>query len=180
MGAQKEVRDRGEAMQKETGNALEILRGAMQLEREGRDFYLKAAEATRDEKARETFTILADDEEKHYNLVKRQHDALSMDNRWIDLPEVRRVRIDLDRPLFPKGKEALERVVTPRSSDLDALLFGLDIENRSYDLYRRAALETRGTPGRAMFEFLAAQERGHFDILMMRYEYLAGPVGWQA
>lgn len=50
---------------------------------------------------------------------------------------------------------------TGKSSDLDALLFGLDIENRSYDLYRRAASETTNAEGKAMFEFLAEEERGH-------------------
>jgi len=167
-------------MQEETANALEILKGAMRLEREGREFYLRAAEATRDQKGRETFTGLADDEEKHYILLKREHDSLAGDRTWIDLPEVRKVRIDLDKPLFPEGERALQKAVTKESGDLDALLFGLGIENKSYDLYRRAALETRNTTGRALFEFLAAQERGHFDILMMRYEHLAGPVAWQA
>lgn len=102
------------------------------------------------------------------------------DRKWAGFPEVKKTRIDLDKPLFSKGKEALEKGATAKSSDLDALLFGLDIEDRSYDLYRRAALETVEPLGKAMFEFLAGEERGHFDIIMMRYEYLAGPVAWQA
>jgi rubrerythrin len=72
----------------------------------------------------------------------------------------------------------LEKAVTAKSGDLDALLFGLDIENRSYDFYRRAAVETTDALGKAVFEFLAGEERGHFDILMMRYQYLTGSAGW--
>ena len=86
----------------------------------------------------------------------------------------------MDKPLFPGGKEALEKVVTDKSSDLDAVLFGLEIEIKSYDLYRTTSLETTDPIGKEMFEFLAGEERGHFNILMMRYEYLAGPIGWSA
>lgn len=158
--------------------ALEILRQATQVEREGREFYLKAAQTTQDEKGQQMFRTLASDEKNHFNLLQRQYNALKQDRRWIEFPEAKKTQIDLDKPLFPKGKKALEKAVTAKSGDLDALLFGLDIENRSYDFYRRAALETTDALGKAMFEFLAGEERGHFDILMMRYQYLTGSPGW--
>ena len=53
-------------------------------------------------------------------------------------------------------------------------------ETKGFDMYRRAAIETADTFGKAMFEFLAGEEKSHFDILMMRYEYLFGPTGWSA
>lgn len=167
-------------MEEERTEALGALRQAMRLEAEGREFYLKAAETTQDEKGRETFRTLAEDEENHLHLVQRQYDALRSDGQWVHLPEVRETQIDLGKPLFPKEREALERGAAAKSSDLDALLFGLDIETRSYELYRKAALETPAALGRAMYGFLAEEEQSHFDILMMRYEYLSGPVGWSA
>ncbi|MBC7257118.1 MAG: hypothetical protein H5T66_13550, partial [Chloroflexi bacterium] len=42
--------------------ALTALSQALKLEREGRAFYLKAAEEVRDERCRKTFLSLADDE----------------------------------------------------------------------------------------------------------------------
>ncbi len=159
--------------------AMSILEQAMELEQEGSQFYLKVAQTTQDKKGQETFTALADDEQKHYNLIKRQHTALTGEGNWVSSSEIKPVDIDLDKPLFPKGREALEKAVTTRSNDWDALLFGLDIEIKSYDLYRRAALEIGEPLGKQMFEFLAGQERGHFDILMMRYDVLFGPVGWR-
>ncbi len=165
-------------MTEEIDTALTILKRAMQVEQEGREFYLKAAQTTQDEKGQETFRALASDEENHLRLIKRQHDALTSESMWISSPEVKPVRIDLDKPLFPEGKEALDRAVKAKSSDSDALLFGLDIETRSYDFYRKAASETVNQLGKAMFEFLAGEEKHHFDIVMMRYEYLAGSSGW--
>ena len=164
----------------DVGTALAILERAMSIEQEGREFYLKAVETTHDEKGRETFAALADDEQKHYNLIKRQHDALTRDGRWIESLEVKPVKIDLEKPLFPGRREDLENAITSKSTDWDALLFGLDIEIKSYGLYQKSALETSDPLGKQVFEFLASEERGHFNMLMMRYDSLFGPVGWQA
>lgn len=167
-------------MAEEVNFALGILKRAMNIEQEGYDFYLKASQITGDAKGREMFSILAGDEEKHYSLIERQYKALVNDGEWIDSPGIRPVSIDLEKPLFPPGKEGPGDVITSLTGDREALLFGLDIEIKSYDLYRKAALGTSSDPGKKMFEFLAGEERGHFDILMVRYDQLFGPVGWSA
>ncbi len=159
--------------------ALSILEQAMKLEKEGRQFYLQAVRTTQDKKGKETFSSLADDEQNHYNLIKNQHIALAGEGNGLDSPEIKPVEIDLDKPLFPRGLEALEKAVKTQSSDWDALLFGLDIEIKSYDLYRKAAQDIEEPLGKQMFEFLAGQEKGHFEILMMRYDGLFGPVSWR-
>jgi rubrerythrin len=159
--------------------ALGILEAAMGIEQEGSQFYLRAAQTTRDKKGQEMFATLADDEQKHYDLIKRQHSALTSEGKWIGSPEIRPRDIDLDKPLFPRGIEALEKAVTAGSSDWDALLFGLDIETRSYDLYRKAVSQIEDPLGKQILRFLAGQEQSHFDVLMMRYDSLFGPVSWQ-
>jgi len=141
---------------------------------------MKAAQTMRDEEGQKTFRALASDEENHLRLIKRQHDALTSESMWVSSPEVKPAQIGLDKPLFPEGKEALDKTATVKSSDSDALFFGLGIETKSFDMYRRAAVETADALDKAMFEFLAGEEKGHFDILMMRYEYLAGLMGWSA
>ncbi len=167
-------------MKEEFVNALAILRRAKQIEQEGHKFYLKASQITQDEKGRETFISLADDEQKHFNLIQRQFESLRHERRWAGSPEVKPKAIDLNTPLFPKDREVIEKAITAKSSERDALLFGLEIENKSYDLYRKAASQTADPLGRDMFEFLAGEERGHFDILMMRYDFLFGPIAWSA
>lgn len=160
------------------GVALAILERAMNIEQEGREFYLKAAQTTKDEQGQETFRTLASDEQNHFNLLKRQHQSLTSRRKWIASAEIKPVKIDLNQSLFPKGREALEKAVTKKSDDRDALLFGLDIETKSYDFYRKAASETANHLGKSTFQFLAGEEKRHFDILMMRFDFLFGPVAW--
>jgi rubrerythrin len=136
------------------------------------------AETTQDEKGREIFRSLGNDEQNHLDLIKRQYQSLAQNNEWVSSPVIKLISIDLDKPIFPKGKKALEKAVTVKSSDMDALLIGLDIEIRSYDLYRPAALKTVDTLGKQMLQFLAGEEMRHFNILMMRYDSLFGPISW--
>lgn len=164
----------------EIANAMTILKQAMQLEQEGREFYLKAVQTTKEEKGQEIFRNLASDEQNHFNLLQRQLQALTSQGKWIGYPQIKSIPIDLNKPLFPKSREALEKAVSQKSADMAALLFGLEIEAKSYDLYRKAAVETSNKLGKSMFEFLAGEEKGHLDILMMRYDFLFGPIAWSS
>ena len=89
-------------------------------------------------------------------------------------------RVDWNKPLFP-ARETLEKAISPKSADMDAVLFGLGIESKSWELYRQAAQETGDPLGKDMFEFLAGQEKSHFETLMMRYDFLSQqPIAWNA
>lgn len=164
----------------DTRFALEILKQAMSIEQEGREFYLKAIETTEDEKGREVFRTLAGDEENHFSLIQRQYDSLVNQGQWQTIPEMPPVDMDLGRSIFHGGKQRLEEKITEKSNDWDAIVFGLEIETRSYDFYRKAATETSQPMGKKMFEFLTGEELGHFNILMMRYEALFGPSNWSS
>jgi len=156
--------------------ALQALRQAISLEQDGYKFYTEAAERTADPRGREMFLSLADDEELHLRIVQDQYEALSGGEGWVSFSETMEVEpIDLDKPLFPPDEE----VIDPEASDTDALLFGLQIENESYELYRKAAAETADSAGKAMYQFLADQERTHFDVLMLNYEHLTSTGSWR-
>ncbi|MGA9349414.1 MAG: ferritin family protein [Anaerolineae bacterium] len=160
--------------------ALQALRQAIRLEQDGYKFYIKAAERTVDLRGQEMFLSLADDEELHLRIVQDQYEALKGGRGWVSFSEVLELKpVDLDKPLFPPEREGLEKAIDPKASDTDALLFGLQIENESYELYRKAASETADPVGKAMYQRLASQERTHFDILMLNYEHLVSAGSWR-
>ena len=157
--------------------ALQALRQAMRLEEDGYEFYTEAAERTADPRGREMFLSLADDEELHLRTVQDQYEALSSGKGWLSFSdeEMDIELVGLGEPLFPPEKEA----VSPEASDIDALLFALQIENESYEFYGKAAAETADPAGKAMYQYLADQERTHFDILMLNYEHLTSTGSWR-
>jgi rubrerythrin len=158
--------------------ALVILDQAMGIEREGQAFYLRAAGIAQDHEGQEMFRTLAGEEQVHYDVLKRAHSSLSSGGGWV-APAVNPAPVNLARQLFPKGAKGLQAAVNPETSERDALIFGLGIESRSFDLYVRSAEATADLLGRQTFESLAGQEQAHFDLLMMRFETLFGSVTWQ-
>ena len=160
--------------------ASEALCQAARLEEDGHKFYTEAAKRTEDPQGREMFLSLANDERLHLRLVEDQYEAVINEKEWISFPEALECKpIDLDQPLFPPKGHDSEKVVDPAASDLDALLFALQIENESYELYRKAAAEVTDSAGKAMYELLATEARTHFDILMLNYEHLASTGSWR-
>jgi rubrerythrin len=161
-----------------THAALTALNKAIELEIQGQRFYLEAAECTTNPKGAEMFRSLADDEAIHERILRRQIDALTQGKSWV-LPEgVAEVTADLTALIFPESEKVCEEAVQPDDSDLDALLFALQIENKSFDLYRELAQTTDDPNGKHMYEYLANAERGHFEQLMLNYEHLSTVGSW--
>lgn len=161
-----------------TEAAIVALQKALDLEQRGQAFYQEAATRTVNETGREMYRSLADDEVLHAKMVERQIEALAKGKGW-QVPGVAiEGAVDLDSPLFPEGEVELAEAVQPDASDRDALLFALKIENDSFDLYQRQAKAATDPNARQMYEYLAAAERNHFDLLMTNYESLEGYGGW--
>ena len=169
-----------------TDAALTALNQAIELEIAGQRFYLEAAERCTNPKGAEMFRSLADDEVIHERILRRQLKAVNKGDGWVPvlsmvegLPAgVAEVKADLTTPPFPEGEEAFLKAVQPDASDRDALLFALQIENESFNLYREMAEKTDAHNGKRMYEYLANAERGHFEQLMLNYEHLSTTGSW--
>jgi len=160
------------------GQALEALSRALKLERDGREFYLQAAEDTVNEKGRAMFLSLADDEEMHAGMIQRQLEAIEGEGAYAAIPDLELADIDLEAKLFPPQREQARERIGASSNELEALHFALEIEMRSYDLYRTEAKETEDEAGQKMYQWLAAAEMTHFNLLMSNYESLVSLGGW--
>ena len=161
-----------------TNAALTALNQAIELEVKGQRFYLEAAECTTNPEGAEMFRSLADDEVIHERILRRQLDALTQGEGWV-LPEgVAEVTANLAALIFPQSEKVCGEALRPDESDLDALLFALQIENESFNLYREMAQTTEDPNGKRMYEYLAKTERGHFELLMLNYEHLSTTGSW--
>lgn len=165
-------------MEQLTCDPINALSEALCHEEEGRTFYLKAAQRTVDPKGAAMFRSLADDARMHAEIIQRQLDAFKEGNGWA-LPEcVFDCQADLDKPLYPRGKDALQQTIRPDDSDLDALLFAIKTENDSFHLYSEHARSSTDDQAKAFYEYLTEEARTHFDLLMLNYESLSSTRGW--
>jgi rubrerythrin len=159
-------------------SALQALEDAKCLEQEGQAFYRKAAAKTKSEKGKKLFLSLAEDETMHERLIQRQIDHWKAEREWKKLPEAEEgLKCDLNESIFPPAMKGLEEMQAD-ANDVDAILAALEFETKGYDLYRREAKAATDPAAREMYEFLASQERLHFDLLMTNYEAMFSYGGW--
>jgi rubrerythrin len=148
----------------------EILGRALKLEKDGEAFYLDAATKSSDPETEKLYRTFAEDEKLHARFIEQQLRALERGESFQTIPELDDVDpIDIDAPIFEVKVELMEKL-PEEASEEDALLFALGAEVRSYELYMSGAKTAMSEPGRMMYRKLAAVERGHFDLLMLRYE----------
>lgn len=158
--------------------ALKPISQALKLEQEGREFYLKAAEESLNEKARALFLSLADDERIHAEMIQRQLHAIEGEGKYVLIPDLNVPAIDLNARLFPPERAQVEAKIGQNPNELDVLHVALENEIKSYDLYRQAAIEADSEEARTMYRWLANAELTHFNLLMSNYESLVGLGGW--
>ena len=158
--------------------ALTALSQALRLEHEGRAFYLQVAEKTRDATCRATFLSLADDERMHGEMIERQLHALEGEGQYVLLPDISAPDIDLGAKLFAPSRAQAVAKAGSHVLDIDALHLALEMEIKSYDLYRQAAQRTPDAAGAQMYRWLASAEMTHFNLLMGNYEGLVTRSSW--
>jgi rubrerythrin len=154
--------------------ALTALNIAIQTEKDGRDFYKRAAERTKDPGGKVLFASLADDELEHLRLLEAQKESLTKQERWLPGSETgveeRRPEVK-GAPIF--SRESLEEDINVYTSELSALRMAVLMEKDAVAFYSKAACETRDPDGKATYQFLVGMELEHQRILEEEYSALA-------
>jgi rubrerythrin len=170
---------------REVESALAVIQLAIHNEIAGQRFYSDAAFSCIDPWAKEVFARLAGEEEVHLRLLVLEYQALSDRGRWLEpqraLASDAEVEItpftlpegEPDEALFPV-KEPVEQVVDRRANDLDALAFGVELEQRAIQLYGRSGQEVEEEAARQAYRFLVEEETRHYNQLKTEWERLAG------
>ncbi len=162
-----------------TANCVEgnILKQALQMEQENREFYLNAARKVENKLGREMLESIAKDEEGHHTrLLQLQEGATET-----ALGECRAEFDDAGvrvRALFRQyGGQAAEEVAAD-TDDLEALNIAMEMERKGYNLYKEAASKASDPSAGKVFVFLAGEEQKHFEVLQNMHRYLSDPKTW--
>ena len=159
--------------------ALRALHQGIQTELQGLTFYRRAMERTDDAAGRAAFGSLAREEEGHLRLLKTQYGSLVSTGHWLEMERAREAEPGHEvEEIFPRSDDALVQLLPPEAGDLEALEIALDFERKGYQTYRRLAGKTTDPAGRALYEFLAAQEQKHYDYIQRAHEYLQTQGAW--
>jgi rubrerythrin len=164
-------------MATEQDKTLGALQTAIQMEIDGKDFYLKASRASNNELGKKLLQSLADEEDQHRQTFEEIYDNIRAKKGW--------PRTDFQpdhgrglRTVFARALEAEESGIKTLPTELDAVQTAMAMENETYDFYKRQGQTASHDAERDFYQALAAQESEHHRILLDYYEFLKNPASW--
>lgn len=158
----------------------ELLKGALKeainFETSGREFFLKAAETSKNPMAKEIFKNLADEELKHIKRIKEVFDTLVSEGKFPEsLPKSENLPW---KNIFREALEKFKDIVNPKMLELDSIKLGLDFESKGYKMYDELAKKAANPLERQFFEALRDEEEGHYLAIENLKKFIENPVDW--
>jgi rubrerythrin len=154
---------------------LATLKFALGMEIEGKAFFAKAADSTKNADARHVFLDLVRMEEGHIAYIQGNIDALNRENKWMiepasgELGEIKSKESVFEARGKGKGPEP-ELAIGVDTSDMSALRIALAIENDLHSFYKKAGEYAKEADAKTVFEKLAGWEKRHRELLESQYE----------
>ncbi len=155
---------------------LQALKDAVQMELEGRQFYLEAAKAVKSTGVRQILEYLAESEKYHIDKLNEIYRNLQKDPAWTE--SMAAFAPPRHEPYVCVTAMAKEDQGTGGKDDLQALKTGLKMEECSIEYYTKLAKESVNPLARRFFMSIAHEERGHYLALMDMHNYLTLPEDW--
>ena len=161
----------------EQDKTLKALQTAIQMEIDGKEFYLKASEESNNELGKRLLQSLATEEDIHRQKFEQIYEAGRDKKGWptIDFqPDGGKAL----RTIFAKATEEIGSSINALPTELDAVQTAMAMENKTYDFYKSQLENATYDAERGFYEALASQEKEHHLILLDYYEYLKDPAAW--
>lgn len=147
-----------------------ILRNAVEMEVQGKEFYERAAEKMRNQRGKEMFHSLVTQERIHVDILEDQLNRFVHDKVWLSLKQLKSEASAPNISVF-QDKDIKKIVIGPNAGELDVIKLGMEVEKKSVEYYRAAGNDLRDKNAKDLFNWLVAQEAGHLTILQAEYDY---------
>jgi len=149
---------------------MDIYKYAMQMEIDGRHFYLDLAKKTNNKGLKNILTMMADSEAKHYNVLlhMKRNDKTQFSTDTEILTKVKNV--------FIKMREEKEFDVDV--SQIELYKEALKVEADSQKFYLERADEENDSHKKEIFLKLAEEEKNHCVLLENLIGFVSQPANW--
>ena len=161
----------------EQDNTLQALQTAIQMEIDGKEYYLKASQQSGNELGKKLLKTLAAEEDTHRQVFERIYNAIRREKDWPKTDFQPDGGRNL-RTIFARATGQMGSRASAPASELDTVKTAMDMENETHDFYKQQEQVATYAAEREFYQALAAQEKEHHLILLDYYEYLKDPAAW--
>ncbi|MEZ5360518.1 MAG: ferritin family protein [Candidatus Zixiibacteriota bacterium] len=147
---------------------------AMNMEKEGRDFYLEQAGQMTDPTLKKIYEELAADEQRHYAIFKALLDGEKADLKAAFKTDILKTTKNVFQQLKDSNSEILEYPKSVR----DAWVKARDIEDNAEEFYRNQAEKTKDKDEKETWLMIAEEERKHYIAMDNVVNFIDRPHQW--
>ena len=149
---------------------MDIYKYALQMEVDGRHFYINLAEKTNNKGLKNILTMMADSEAKHYNVI-------------LDMQKNDKTEFSADTEVLTNVKNIFVKMKEEKDIDVDisqAEFYkkALKTETESQKFYLERADEEQDPHRKEIFLNLAEEERKHCVLLENIIGFVSQPADW--
>ncbi len=142
--------------------ALEILKQAILLETRGRAFYAKVAKDAEEGAVKTFFETMAQEEEKHVEILSDQFKSFKMEKKFCEIPPVDKAAGEVaPRVLTDKLKEQ----ISAAGFEAAAIAAAMGMEIKAIQLYSERASAATDPEEKELYQWLADWEKTHLELL---------------
>ena len=164
-------------METEQDKTLKALQTAIQMEIDGKQYYLKTSQESGNKLGKKLLQSLAAEEDVHRQKFEQIYNAIRNKKTW----PVTNFQPDGGKRLRTILAQATEEIGTKRKTpvtELDAVQTAMNMENQTYDFYTHRGENATYDAEKDFYRTVAAEEREHYLVLLDYYEYLKDPAAW--
>lgn len=152
---------------------MDIYTFAMQMEKNGEDYYRELEQKCKNKGMKKVFAMLAEEEEKHYQIIKQIREKTI-------LPEVAESEVLTDvKNIFQQMKEDKlnfeQGFYVDTTEETNAYRKARDIEETSRNFYLEKAEEETDKQSVLLLRMLAREEDKHYRIMDNIVEFVSRP-----
>jgi rubrerythrin len=149
---------------------MNIFEFAMQKEKYSEDYYRQLAGKTNNKGFQKIFSMLADEEAKHYSVIKQLKSKITERVCNTDV-------LSDAKDVFKRMRESEEKFDFD-ASQIDIYKKAQDIEANSRQFYLQKADEVEDHCQKGVFKKLADEEKKHYFLLDNIIEFVSRPEHW--
>lgn len=164
-------------MTTEMEKTIQALQYAIQMEVDGKAFYLNASRESGNELGKKLLESLAAQEDYHRQKFEQIYESVRQSHNWPSV-EFKSDRGKTPRTIFALEIEKPATEIKVDQTELDAVQKAMQMEDKSYDLYHDRFEQAGPGAERDYYENVAAEEREHKLILLDYFEFLHNPAAW--
>ncbi len=148
---------------------MNILEYAMQMEKDGEEFYRDLAQNVKNTGIRNILTMLADEEARHYQVLA------DIEQGSAEIPETD--LLNHAKNVFEEMKDA-SRTLHLDETQIDLYTEAQAIEQKSIDFYTEKAAVVDQDAQKQLLTRLAQEEKKHYFLLENIIDFVSRPITW--